>query len=342
MAEMNFDEFDSGYAVPSRGNAGRWVNLFGAACSVALVIGVAVWGYKLAVRDVAGIPVVRAVEGPLRISPDNPGGEVALHQGLSVNAVASSGTVAPLPDTLILAPQDVDLAADDAPGLAVLSTIENAAPATADGMAVSSLSDSPVTARPVEVATMPTEEMPNDLAVTEVLPATQEEAVAAALAAALSDDGETATANATAAVAPSVEGAAVAASPRPKARPTNVAATVQNTDGSEVSPDAAAPDAAVAATSVAEIDPGTITPGTRLVQLGAFDDTEGARAEWQRLSSQFPELLATKSMVIQTAISGGRTFYRLRAYGYENEDDSRRFCAAFLAENASCIPVTQR
>jgi hypothetical protein len=31
-----------------------------------------------------------------------------------------------------------------------------------------------------------------------------------------------------------------------------------------------------------------------------------------------------------------------RAHGFASEDDSRRFCAAILAENGSCFPVDQR
>lgn len=337
MADMDFDEFDAGYAGPQAGVAGRWVNLFGAACSVALVIGVAVWGYKIAVRDVAGVPVVRAVEGPLRVSPDNPGGAVAMHQGLSVNAVASSGVAMPLPETLILAPQDVDLTAEDVPGLAVLSTLDDAGIDIDNAMPVSTLSDGVVTAAPIEVPAMPDvvnpgDMMSSDLAVDQPLPATQEEAVAAALAAAL---GEDYAADVSAVAVPdlAVTGAATS-SLRPRARPEGVAAA--SLPEGEVALEN------VAAVNVAEVDPSTIANGTRLVQLGAFDDDAGARADWTRLATKFPELLGTKSMVIQTAVSGGRTFYRLRAYGFDSEDDSRRFCAAFLAENASCIPVSQR
>ncbi|MFD1809072.1 SPOR domain-containing protein [Gemmobacter lanyuensis] len=38
----------------------------------------------------------------------------------------------------------------------------------------------------------------------------------------------------------------------------------------------------------------------------------------------------------------GRTFYRLRAQGFSDEADARRFCAAITAEGAECIPVTLR
>ena len=49
-----------------------------------------------------------------------------------------------------------------------------------------------------------------------------------------------------------------------------------------------------------------------------------------------------KRRVIQEASRGGRTFYRLRAMGFEDLSDARRFCAVLLADNADCIPVTTR
>ena len=58
MADMDYDDFgrsyDQGGARPRQ--VGRLVHLAGAACSVALLIGLGAWGYKLAVRDVTGIP----------------------------------------------------------------------------------------------------------------------------------------------------------------------------------------------------------------------------------------------------------------------------------------------
>ena len=65
MADMEFDEFGRGYAAGRR-PAGRMVHLAGAAWSIALILGLVVWGYKLAVRDVTGVPVMRAMAGPMR------------------------------------------------------------------------------------------------------------------------------------------------------------------------------------------------------------------------------------------------------------------------------------
>jgi hypothetical protein len=352
MANVEFDDIEGGNAAMTSGRFGRAINLAGAACSVGLIVGLAVWGYKLAVRDVSGIPVVRALEGPLRIAPENPGGAVTLNQGLSVNAVAAAGTALPLPDKLILAPKEAELAADDAAGVAVLADAGAAVPVAGSDLKVADLPE--VSAAPIEIA--PTEIAPADPASSGVdpaalppvdaqaaepaLPETQEDAVAAALAAALADSGETSVADDSAA-APGVP----TKSPKPPRRPLRTAvaqpATTLSDEANALA--AAEPTAEPAAVApAAEMDPSTIAPGTRLVQLGAFDDADTARAEWANLQTKFPELIGAKAMVVQSAQSGGRTFFRLRAHGFADEDESRRFCAALLAENASCIPVSQK
>ena len=107
----------------------------------------------------------------------------------------------------------------------------------------------------------------------------------------------------------------------------------------------AAVEQAEAATPVAgpsEIDPEGLATGTRLVQLGAFDDEDGARAEWDRLAGSYPEFFVGRGRIVQSAVSGGREFYRLRAAGFDDLMDARRFCTALLADGAACIPVTVR
>lgn len=291
MADLDYDHFDDGYAAAEPRFA-RFSQLGGAALSVALILGGVVWGYKLAMRDVTGIPVIRAVGGPMRVAPTNPGGSETSHQGLAVNAVAAAGTALPLPETLVLAPKPMELADEDIAGMDPLEPAGGAEVA-ATSAAVAEIA--PVTA--LEPAALPQP-------VPEALPATQEDAVAAALAEALGLEEPAAATNG------------------------DVVASLD----------------AVSETSApaAEIAYDTIAPGTLLVQLGAFDDQDKARAEWARLSANFAELMGGKSLVIQPAQSGGKTFYRLRAHGFASDDDTRRFCTAMLAENATCIPVAQR
>jgi hypothetical protein len=315
MADADFDGFygriapDQSSAKASGAKAQTYVRIAGAVVSLALVAGFAVWGYRLAVRDVRGVPVIQALEGPMRVAPDDPGGEIADHQGLAVNNVAAAGVAAPVPDRLVLAPRPVELTEEDVPGLGGVAPpgpVPALAPLPEPGVAEVALAAAPQTesASPTEIAI--------DAALAEALGEIPLEEVAPAVAAA---------------VEPIPDGALVV-SPRPKARP--------------ASRSAPEPAAAVAVDAPDEIDPSTIPAGTRLVQFGAFDTQDEARAEWVRLSGQFGELMDGKGMVLQPAESGGRTFYRLRAHGFDGEDDARRFCSAFVAQNATCIPVPQR
>ena len=106
--------YDEGFApAVSAPRVTNLVNFAGAALSLALILGVGFWGYKLIVRDVSGIPVVRAMEGDMRVLPDNPGGGVAAHTGLSVNEVAAIGEAGGPEDRLVLAPRTAGLAQED-------------------------------------------------------------------------------------------------------------------------------------------------------------------------------------------------------------------------------------
>ena len=93
---------------------------------------------------------------------------------------------------------------------------------------------------------------------------------------------------------------------------------------------------------VTELAADELATGTRLVQLGAFDDAATARAEWDRLARAHADYFRDKNRVIQQAVSGGRAFFRLRAHGFTDLSDARRFCTALNAQGAPCIPVTLR
>lgn len=322
MADVDYDDYDAvsgwGEAEPQRGRMGRLMHLTGAICSVALVLGMAYWGYRLAVRDVNGVPVIRAAEGPMRIAPKDPGGEIADHQGLAVNTVAALGAAAPPPDRLVLAPRPVELLPEDAPGVALAGAMPQEA-APADVIPASAAVAAPGPA----VAPMPP---PTDAEDTVLGP--DPDAVAQALAEALAEPLPD-----TAAPVPETTASGQL---RPRPRP------------SQPGQDAVTPDQ-VALTSAqggpapsAEIDPAAIPVGTRLVQLGAFDTAEEARAEWVKLGNQFGPLFLGKALVVQAAESGGRTFFRLRAHGFADEAEARGFCTEMLSQNASCIPVEQR
>lgn len=301
MTDTQFDVDPDAPVAPPRGRRFRGaVNGLGAIVSIALVVGMSFWAYKLAVRDVSGVPVVRALEGPMRVTPEDPGGMQAAYQGLAVNTVAAQGSAAPAPDRIVLAPPPVslDLSEDIVPEGATrgLHDPNELAPLTEVALE-SEAADAALNAMPaVAAADRPVPDM--------------------ALAQIVGAD---------------VPG--VARSPVPRARPS----------GDLVAEAAAsAALAALAPEGGSDVDPASLTPGTRLVQLGAFDDEAAARAEWEKLARRFSALMEGKGRVVQDAESGGRTFYRLRATGFDDEAEARRFCAVLLAEQAGCIPVLIR
>ncbi len=100
-------------AQPRPGAIAIATNWLGAVVSICLVIGLGVWGYRLAVRDVREVPVVRALDGAMRVQPDEPGGQTAAHQGLAVNSVQSDGTVEGAANEVVLAPAPVGLSDED-------------------------------------------------------------------------------------------------------------------------------------------------------------------------------------------------------------------------------------
>jgi hypothetical protein len=337
---------------------GNLVTLAGAALSLTLAVGVAVWGYKILMRDVTGVPVVRAMQDEMRVAPDNPGGEIAAHTGLAVNAVPAEGGAAAPEDKLVLAPveaplQDEDLAVSPAAAdagsepaadaAAPADPTGAAAPATAAAPEPRPTSETPARITPASADATEAAPTRDSLSAAEVLALADD---IAADAAPLSDlpEGDEAPVQVavngvsrTNVVDPGVPG--VSNSLRPRVRPASLAPTPESarTEGAEAASAEAAPDAPAAPTLT-----GPLPEGTKLVQLGAFDSPETAAREWTRVAGRFGDFMGGKSRVIQEAESGGRTFYRLRAQGFSDLSDARRFCAALVAENAPCIPVVVR
>jgi SPOR domain len=248
MAVFDYDEHGSAYdnSYGARGGALSearvWVSLGGAITSLALVVGLAYWGYDLAMRDVTGVPVMRAAGGPMRIAPADPGGFQAPNQGLTVNAIAAIGTTAKPADTITLAPLSVTLQPDDVPV---------GAPAGAEAIRLQSPShDTEAIPANAVVAAAP-----------EQAPVLAQDSVDAAVAAALAEDSADPIAGAT---RPAL---------RPKPRPADLGGTrVQVSGGTQIVPDVVEKDPST-------IPPGTVLAQfgayeTREVAVARFGDLQ--------------------------------------------------------------------
>lgn len=294
----------------------------GAVTSVAVLVGLGLWGYELTVRDVSGVPIVRSQDGPGRIAPDNPGGSRMGHQGLAVNNVAAVGAAADPADRLLLAPRPIDLQADDAAAVAASAPPPN----PSDTGDETELAAAPAAGAAIAApAPINTDQPDTDTAARAAEPVAQPAAAIATV---------TTTPAIPATIPASVPG--LRRSLRPMPRP-NV----------DLAARAAAVAAAAATAQTAAEQPegdelASVPAGSNLVQLGAFDSAEVARAEWTRLSGRFESLLVDKQRLVQSAVRGGRTFYRLRAVGFDDISAARRFCAALTAEKALCVPVVAR
>lgn len=322
MAQLHYDAYHAPLQAQQSSveplRVGLMVNVIGAVLSVALLAGVGVWSYRLMVRDVSGVPVIRALEGPIRVSPTDPGGRQAAYQGLAVNAVAAEGTARATADEIMLAPGPLELAAEDRPP----------APAVTPGAA----QPVPEVHNAVASASEPAQPIPASLTLQPLEPLD------------LVPSGTPGVARSP--VPPRRPASASAAAVQLAAAPAASATTAANpaTGGHDAEAEALLSELAtrLAPTRHVDIDPTTLTPGTRLVQLGAYDDEPAAREAWDVLANRFSAHLDGRGRIIEPATSGGRTFYRLRAHGFDDEPEARRFCSVLLAENADCIPVLIR
>jgi len=281
-----------------------WV---GAALSLSLLTGAIGWSYQLIVRDISKIPIVRAQLGPLRVAPDDPGGLTAANQGLSVTQLAVNEQPL-LSDEIFLAPAAEVLSEENV----VLQISEENSSVTNkekfDTLEVSTENSLELKILPEQNATGLASNNEAVLSTAAFSPKKLEIENAVSLALSLTNE-----------VGSSFN------SLRPKIRPIAVN-QIQTVN--------------IAHSATNELV--TALPvGSAVVQLGAFESKSLAEIEWQRLEALLGSVLTSKNMVIQKAESGGKVFYRLRAFGFDDLSDARQFCSA-VNDKVACIPVVTR
>ena len=275
----------------------------GAVLSLSLLAGAIGWSYKLVVRDINQIPIVRAQLGPLRVAPDNPGGLTAANQGLSVTQLAVNEKPL-LSDEINLAPAAEILNEETSASLLREVDKLNQIDETYEIKEINAENtislDGSSGAMKGETASK-TESL-----VAQVAFSQKKVEIENAVSLALSITSE---------FDPSLT------SLRPKTRPGSVQ---QNRE------------------LIVSKEPMSKLPiGSAIVQLGAFDSKSLAESEWRRFEKLLGSILAPKQMIIQKAESGGKIFYRLRASGFNDISDARQFCTA-ISDKVACIPVVTR
>ncbi|SNR54009.1 SPOR domain-containing protein [Paracoccus sediminis] len=323
----------------------RLTHYLGAVASVALMVGLMVWGWQLVSRDVSGVPVIRAIAGDARTTPSEPGGELTNYTGYAVNTVAEGVEQQPTQQVAI-APAPVGLSDEDVAMGQLGATARDPAvtsevPLSFAGDPIIPLSDSEARAQAeaeaqrlamadsaVQDATIidiPATEGPVNEALTDEngVPA-QAAAIAEALVQAQAEAN------------PGVLTASTRPAPRPRSTRVASAGTTA-TDARPVPPEerpAEAPAARPDASPVAAVSQAS---GPQ-VQLGAFDSDSIAASEWNRLMNKHV-VFAGKQQVIQQHQSNGRTFWRLRVAGFGSLSEARQFCAALKSAGTDCLAL---
>lgn len=281
----------------------RLRRIAGAVVFVGLVTAMGFWSWRLGTRDAADVPIIRAMEGPTRVQPDDPGGEVAAHQGLEVNGVLA-GAETPVSRVVVPAEAPPVLSSEDAPqGELVVAAPDFSSEAMRGPEAELQVPDADGEASEAETV--------------ELSPAATIEALVAA-----------------------AQGEAAIAGPRPKVRPVNlVRASAKPAAKPAIEASRSAETTPIpAAAGLKEVS--SVTPGSRVVQLGAYDSEAITRTAWSRLVAKNGDLLGGKSLYVERATSNARVFYRLRVAGFASADETRVMCEALRARGVDCIPVT--
>jgi hypothetical protein len=279
----------------------------GAVLSLSLLAGAIGWSYKLVVRDINQIPIVRAQLGPLRVAPDNPGGLTAANQGLSVTQLAVNEKPL-LSDEINLAPAAEILNEETSASLLrevdKLNQIDEIYEIKEINAENTISLDGSSGAMKAETASK-TESLLAQVAFSQKKIEIEN---AVSLALSITSEPE-----------------ASLTSLRPKTRPMSFH---QNRNKNEE--------------HIVSKEPMYKLPvGSAIVQLGAFDSKILAESEWQRFEKLLGSILVQKQMIIQKAESGGKIFYRLRASGFNDISDARQFCTA-ISDKVACIPVVTR
>ena len=279
----------------------------GAALSFFLLVGAIGWSYQLIVRDINQIPVVRAQLGPLRVAPDDPGGLTAANQGLSVTQLAVnekpllSNEIHLAPAAEILNSEHLALQVTED----VKSNIDDGAFEIKEVNAENSINLKEVS-NEIKVDTGSKKEVVLSKVAFSQKKIEIENAVSLALS--ITDDP--------------VDSLTLL---RPKLRP------MISRRNNKITGD-----------QVVNNEPISNLPiGSAVVQLGAFENKNLAKSEWQRFEKLLGSILFSKKMIVQKAESGGKIFYRLRASGFDDISDARQFCSA-ISDRVACIPVVTR
>ena len=285
-----------------------------------LILGLGTWFYQLGVRDAQTVPVISASTAPIKVRPEDAGGEVTPHQDIaSYDAGAAQPVPEPRPQLAEPAPEptseDVPVAEPAEP------EPEPAQPETTSPEPVARL-------QPFSDDAPETDNQPGALGAPDGL---DEEPEPDATIAVIQPEPE-----------PEAE---------PEAEPEPVVPPVD--EGSELAPVFSPAinrrpqdlrERQRRAIEAEQIDQATLTAraeSSRVkIQLRASPSRAEILAAWNRIQSANRDVLGAKALALQTTTSGGTQFFRLRVGPFRNRAEANSVCEALRARGQDCIVTT--
>jgi cell division protein FtsN len=73
------------------------------------------------------------------------------------------------------------------------------------------------------------------------------------------------------------------------------------------------------------------------IQLGAFPDRNMTKSEWAQIYKANEDILSGRALVVQSTISGGRRFFRLRVGPFKDKVEAKNVCRALQARGQDCL-----
>jgi hypothetical protein len=274
--------------------------------------------------DPNDIPVIEADSSPVKISPENPGGESFPHQDKTIyNTISGAHELAgeekllPEPETPVINEPEVAESEPSARTWVRKSLKEEGEDAVAEA------TDTPLAEATEQAVAAPAEENKEPAPLAEKLteaPLLAEKPLA--------DLNKT--------PAPQVAAQPPAAAPAPVAKkeiPLEQGKEIPIVAGAPVKvPAEAAPTKPAAAPA-----PVQQASGDFKVQLGAYGSQAEADSNWARINRKHSAVLAGKPYLVVKAVLPNGTYYRLRASGFASPDAAKQACSKLSAQGQACF-----
>jgi hypothetical protein len=273
--------------------------------------------------DPNDIPVIEADSSPVKVTPENPGGESFPHQDKTIyNTISGAEELAgeekllPEPETPVLSEPEVAESEPSARTWVRKSLKEEGEDSVAEA------TDTPLAEATEQVVAAPVEEKKEPAS-----PAPKPAEVPLVAEKPLADLNKTPAAEAAAKPA-----AAVPAPVVKKEIPLQQGTEIPIVAGTPVKvPAEAAPAKPVTAAPVKQAS------GDFKVQLGAYGSQSEADSNWARISRKYAGVLDGKPHLVVKAVLPNGTYYRLRASGFASPDAAKQACSKLSAQGQACF-----